>query len=110
MLLRERLEEAAPGREGFLLRARCVARLPDQRTQVREHPVGVLVDQLLELAVAADERRARLRREVDAEARPRLHHLPHGDRLLLALRLDRRALVEVKRLRRRAIRRLADED
>ena len=203
MLLRQGLEEAAPSGEGFLLRARYVARLAHERTEVRQHPIRVLVDQLfdraaqlrfhfgvavgledaglrldhlrqrpvadpfgvrqrpalapvrqyaaaldrleeladeaaladpgdaderhqlrralpprtferslelLELTVAADERRARLGCEVDSEPRPRLQHLPHRDRLVLALRLDRGALVEVERPPRRAIRPLPDQN
>src|SRR5262249_11538760 len=42
-------------------------------------------DDLLDLALAADERRPRLRREIDPEARMRLHGLPHPNRRLLPL-------------------------
>ena len=42
MLLGQRLEEAPPRGERLLLRAgRTVARLPDQRTQMRQHPLRV---------------------------------------------------------------------
>ena len=203
-LLGKRLEEAPPGGERFLLRARCpVARVTHEGMEMREHPVHVLVEQLLErprqlrlhlgiavgledaglrlhhlrerpvadtlavrqrpalapvrqmsaaldrleqladesaladprhagdrdqfgrtlrahaveradelldLPLASDERRACLGREVDAEARPRLHDLPHGNRRFLPLRLDGGKLAVVDRLRRRAIRRLTHEN
>src|SRR5262249_45297956 len=67
-------------------------------------------DDLLDLALAADERRPRLRREIDPEARMRLHGLPHPNRRLLPLGVDRLVLAVVDRLRGRAIGRLAGED
>jgi hypothetical protein len=67
-------------------------------------------DELIELALATDKRRARLRREVDTEPRPRLYDLPDRNRVLLALRLDRGVPAELDRLRRRAVRRLSGED
>jgi hypothetical protein len=203
VLLRERLPEAAPSRERFFLRTRSGARLPDERTQMRQDPLRVLVEHLLdsarelcvrlrvavrlqdsrlrlhhlgerpvadalsigeraslapvgqlaavrdvgeeladkatladprnaddrhqlrrtllahegkrvddlrELALAADERRALLRCEIDAEACSGGDDFPHANRRLLPLRLDRLVLRVVDRLRRRAVRRLADKD
>src|SRR5262249_54255635 len=68
------------------------------------------IDDLGDLALAADERRALLRREADAEASSCRDDLPHWNRRLLALRLDRIVLAEVDRLPRRTVGRLADED
>ena len=59
---------------------------------------------------AADERRSHARRDVDADARPRLERLPGLDRLRLALGLHRLGGPVVDRVARRAPCRLADED
>src|SRR6185295_6404788 len=67
-------------------------------------------DKLLHLTLAADERCARLGREIDAEASPRLHDLPHRRGLFLSLGIDGAVLAVLDRLRRGAVRRLADED
>src|SRR6185295_17594496 len=48
VLLRECLEEPPPRRERLLLRARRIERPPDEWTQMREHPLRVLLDQLLD--------------------------------------------------------------
>jgi hypothetical protein len=85
----------------------------DERHQLRRALLAgahECTDQLLDLALTPYERDARARREVDAEARPRLHDLPDREGLLLALRLDRALLAEVDRLRRRAVGGLANED
>ena len=89
------------------------ARDADQRYELRRALLSCpreRADEQVDLALASDELRPRLRREVDAEACACLHHLPDGNGLLLAFRLDRVVLAELDRLRRRAIRRLADED
>ena len=50
-LLGERLEEPPPRGERFLLQAcRTIARLPHERTQMRQHPLRVVVDQPLDRA------------------------------------------------------------
>ena len=69
----ERFEEAPPRCERLVLRSGGVAGLPDERTQVCQHPVRVLVDQLLDGA-------RELRRDLVVAVRLedaglRLHHL-----------------------------------
>ena len=63
----------------------------DEREELRRSLVTCALEGVAddaELALAADKLRARLVRDVDAEARVRCLRLPHGDRLRLALRLD----------------------
>jgi len=63
----------------------------DQRDELRRALLAHTVERIADnaqLPLAPDQRRARLQRDVDAEARPRLQRLPDGDPLLLALRLD----------------------
>ena len=48
VLLGERLEEPPPRDEGLLLRARGITGLTDERTEMRQHPFRVFVDQLLD--------------------------------------------------------------
>ena len=67
-------------------------------------------DEQLELAAAADERRDRPLRDVDAEARARLQRLPGADRLALPLADDRLGVAVVDRVRGRPVGLLADED
>src|SRR6267378_1530127 len=89
------------------------ARHANERDQLRRTLLtraSERTDELLQFALAPDERRARFGSEVDAEPRPRLHDLPDWNRRFLPLRLDRRELAVIDRLRRRAIRRLANED
>ena len=64
----------------------------------------------VELALAADELRSRLVRDVDAETGAGALRLPDRDRLGLALRLDRARLLVVDDLAGRAVRRLVRED
>ena len=54
--------------------------------------------------------RARLERDVDAEARPRLQRLPDRDRLLFSFCRDRLGLAVLDRVPRRPVGALADED
>ena len=64
---------------------------PDERDELRSSLVAGAVEGISqdgELALAADELRPRLVRDVDAEARAAVDRLPDGDRLGLALRLD----------------------
>ena len=88
-------------------------RLADERHQL--DLAGALrplerVEQRVELAAPADERRSHAARDVDADARPCLHRLPGLDGLRLAFRLHGLGLAVVDRVARRAPRRLADED
>jgi hypothetical protein len=67
-------------------------------------------DEQLELAAAADERRDRPLRDVDAEARAGLQRLPGADRLSHPLANHRLCPAVVDRLRSRPVGLLADED
>ena len=72
----------------------------DEREELRRPLVARALEGVAddaELALAADELRARLVRDVDAEARVRCDRLPDGDRLGLALRLDGLGAVVVDR-------------
>ena len=88
-------------------------RLTDERHQLdlagASRPLE-RVEQRVELAAPADERRPHAARDVHADACPCLHRLPGLDRLRLALRLHRLGLAVVDRFASRAPRRLADED
>jgi hypothetical protein len=63
-----------------------------------------------ELLAAPDKRGRAELPDVDAETRFRLERLPHGNRLGLALGLDRAWVAIANRAHRRSIRRLVDED
>ena len=85
----------------------------DERQELRRALVpGALegVPDDTELALAADELRARLVRDVDPEARVGGRRLPHRDRLRLALRLDRRRFLVVDGGAGRPVGRLVDDD
>ena len=69
----QRFEEAAPRGERLVLRARDSRGLTDERTQVRQNPVRILIDEMLD---GARELRCDLVVVVRLEdAGLRLHHL-----------------------------------
>jgi hypothetical protein len=85
----------------------------DQREELRCVRVTSAVEGVLddcELALASDELRSRIVRDVDAEPGTHPRHLPDGDRLRLALRLDRVGVLVVDGVTRGAIRGLVRDD
>ena len=85
----------------------------DERHELRrslaDRPLESCGEQL-DLAVAADERRSRTARHIDAETRARLERLPRGDRFRLPFRHDGLDYPVRNRPFRGSERLLADED
>ena len=77
------------------------SRHADEREELRRSLVARALEGIAddaELALASDELRARLVRDVDAEAGVGRLRLPHGDRLRLAFRLDGCGVLVVDRV------------